>query len=206
MKIEILNNYLTDENCYLVYNNSSCIVIDPGISLDLIIKKANELNVSIEYVFITHCHYDHIEYLEDLREKTGAKLVTSKNCADNIKNVNINLSAAALGKSIISKDAEIILNDNEKRSFCGMDVLCLYTPGHTNCGVCYVIENSVFVGDTLFLRNVGRCDLPTGDGNVLYKSIKEKLYTLDDDYKVYCGHGNPTTIGYEKKFNFYVKG
>ena len=133
-------------------------------------------------------------------------MVTSKNGADNIKNVNINLSAAALGKSIISKDAEIILNDNEKRSFCGMDVLCLYTPGHTNCGVCYVIENSVFVGDTLFLRNVGRCDLPTGDGNVLYKSIKEKLYTLDDDYKVYCGHGNPTTIGYEKKFNFYVKG
>ena len=206
MNIEILNNYLTDENCYLVYNNGLCIVIDPGISSDLIIKKANELNVVIEYVFITHCHYDHIEYLEDLRQKTGAKLVTSKNGADNIKNVNINLSAAALGKSIISKDAEIILNDNETRSFCGMEVLCLYTPGHTNCGVCYVIENSVFAGDTLFLRNVGRSDLPTGDGNVLYKSIKEKLYTLDDDYKVYCGHGNSTTIGYEKKFNFYVKG
>ena len=82
----------------------------------------------------------------------------------------------------------------------------MYTPGHTNCGVCYLMGNHIFVGDTLFLRNCGRWDLPTGDEMTLRKSIKEKLYTLPDDITVHCGHGSDTAIGYEKKFNFYVKG
>ena len=196
---------MTDENCYIVYENGKGIVIDPGISDEKIIKKANELNIVIEYIFLTHCHYDHIEYTEPLRKKTGSKLVTSEKGNENIKNANINLSFAALGKNIELENADIILKDNEKKVFSGMEVICIYTPGHTSCGVCYIISDCVFSGDTLFLRSVGRCDMPTGNSEILYKSIKEKIYTLDDEYKIYPGHGNYTTVGYEKKFNFYVK-
>ena len=84
MEIERLVNYYTDENTYLVYNNGGAIVIDPGASADEIICAAKKSGVKIEYIFITHCHYDHIEFLEELREKTGAPLVSSDKGAVNI--------------------------------------------------------------------------------------------------------------------------
>lgn len=206
MNIEIINNYMTDENTYIVYKNDGAIVIDPGNSADEIIKKANELGVKIKYIFITHCHYDHIEYLEELRSKTGAELVSSKFGSINIGDPSINLSVSGLGYEISAKKSDIIMNDNEEKAFCGMNFKCIYTPGHTNCGACYLSENNLFTGDTLFLRSIGRSDLPTGNSDTLFNSIKEKLYTLDENIKCFCGHGKPTEIGYEKKFNFYVKG
>lgn len=206
MKIEILNNYTNDENTYLIINNNECVVIDPGINEDKIINKAKENNAVIKYILITHSHYDHIEYLEKLREKTKAKLVCSFNASLNIKNPNINLSIYALPQNIVCNDADIVMKDYEECEFIGMYFKCLYTPGHTNCSVCYMVNNTIFSGDTLFLRNVGRCDLPTGDYKTLLKSIKDKLYSLDDETEVYCGHGKKTTIGYEKKFNLYIKG
>lgn len=206
MKIETLTNYMTDENTYIIHNDGKAVVVDPGNSADEIIKTAEKLGVKIEYVFITHCHYDHIEFLEELREKTGAKLVSGDKGAENVANPNVNLSLHGLGREIFAKRSEIILSDNEEKYFCGINFKCIYTPGHTNCGVCYLAENNIFVGDTLFLRSVGRTDLPTGDASTLVNSIKTRLYTLDDDIKVYSGHGKPTTIGYEKKYNFFVKG
>ena len=205
MKIETLTNYMTDENTYLIYNDGKAVVIDPGNSADEIIKTAEKLGVKIEYVFITHCHYDHIEFLEELREKTGAKLVSGDKGAENVTNPDVNLSLYGLGHEIIAKKSEIILADNEEKDFCGINFKCIYTPGHTSCGVCYLAQNCLFAGDTLFLRSVGRTDLPTGDASTLVDSIKTRIYTLDDDINVYSGHGKPTTIGYEKKYNFFVK-
>ena len=206
MNIKTLTNYMTDENTYLIHNDSGAVVVDPGNSADEIIKAAEELGVKIEYVFITHCHYDHIEFLEELREKTGAKLVSGDKGAENVTNPNVNLSLHGLGREIFAKKSEIIMADNEEKDFCGINFKCIYTPGHTSCGVCYLAENNLFAGDTLFLRSVGRTDLPTGDADTLINSITTRLYTLDDDIKVFSGHGNPTTIGYEKKYNFFVKG
>ena len=206
MKIEILNNYMTDENTYIIYENNDAVVIDPGNSADKIIKTADELGKEIKYILLTHCHYDHIEFLEELREKTGAMVVSSDKCSVNIGDPNINLTLHGLGHEIFAKKSDIIMSDGDVKNFCGIDFKCIYTPGHTNCGVCYLAEDNLFAGDTLFLRSVGRTDLPTGDADMLVSSIKNKLYTLDDDIKVYSGHGKPTTIGYEKKYNFFVKG
>ena len=205
MKIKRLNNYYTDENTYLVYENGVAFVIDPGYKTDGIIKAAADENVEIKYILITHCHYDHIEFMEELREKTGAKLVSGSKGAVNITDPSINMTLAGLGKAISAKPSDIILKDGESIDIGGMDVRCIYTPGHTDCGVCYMVEDHVFVGDTLFLRNCGRWDLPTGDEETLYKSVREKLYTLPDETKVHPGHGEATSIGYEKKFNFCVK-
>ena len=207
MKFKRIENYKTSENSYIVYDEVSKngFVIDPGCETEDILKAAAEDEINIKYVFLTHCHYDHIEYMEDLRKKTSALLVCSKNCADNIKNPMINLSQMGLGYKIIAKDAEIVLDDNEDFKIDGINVKCIYTPGHTNCSACFMVENEMFCGDTLFLRNCGRWDLPTGDEMTLVKSVKEKIYTLDENINLHPGHGEKTTIGYEKKFNFFIK-
>lgn len=209
MKIKTLNNYYNDENTYIVYdeNTNNGIVIDPGYKYDGILKAANDDNIIIKYIFITHCHYDHISDLEQLREKTGALLVSSRKGSVNIGDPDINHSVSGLGYALSAKKSDIILDDNEKFTLDGLNVTCIYTPGHTNCGACYLFNNQkLFVGDTLFLRSVGRSDLPTGNGDELYSSIKNKLYTLNDEIEVFPGHGGQTSIGYEKKFNMFVRG
>ena len=209
MKIKTLNNYINDENTYIVYdeNTKNGLVIDPGYNCDGILKAASDDELNIKYILITHCHYDHISDLEELRERTKAPLVSSKWGSVNIGNPDINHSVLGLGYALSAKKSEIILNDNEELTLDSIKIKCIYTPGHTNCGVSYLINGKkLFVGDTLFLRSIGRSDLPTGDSETLVSSIKDKLYTLDDEIDVFTGHGSVTTIGYEKKFNMFVKG
>lgn len=207
MKHIRVENYRTSENSYIIYNEHTLdgAVIDPGNPVSDILDAANKNSIKIRYILITHCHYDHIEYLEELREKTGAPLVSGDKASINITDPDINVSYAGLGYELSAKKSDIILNDNEILKIGDSEVKCIYTPGHTNCGVCYLTDDGIFVGDTLFLRNCGRWDLPTGDEQALMKSIRERLYTLPDDTKVYPGHGEGTSIGYEKKFNFIVK-
>ncbi len=206
MKIEIIENIYNSENTYIVYdeNTSEGVVIDPGSKACDIINKADEKGIKIKYILITHCHYDHIQYLEELRELTKAPLACGKKASINIGKPSINVSFLGLGYEINAREADIILEDGGAVYIGDTEIKCLYTPGHTECGVCYVAENSVFSGDTLFLRNCGRWDLPTGDEKTLKESIRNILYKLDDSMNVYPGHDKPTSIGYEKKYNFFV--
>lgn len=208
MKIKTVNNYYTDENTYIVYdeNTKNGFVIDPGYKCDGILKAAEDDGIKIKYIFITHCHYDHISDLIPLREKTGAMLVSGDKASINITDPDINLSYSGLGYIISAEKSDIVLGDGEEFKIDGINVKCIYTPGHTNCGVCYLVDNKkLFTGDTLFLRSIGRSDLPTGEQAVLVNSIKNKIYTLDDDIEVFPGHGESTSVGYEKKFNLYVR-
>lgn len=209
MKIKTLNNYYNDENTYIVYDERtlSGIVIDPGYKAGGILKSCNDDNIKIKYVLITHCHYDHISDLESLREKTGAPLVSSEKASINIGDPDINHSVSGLGYALSAKKSEIILGDNEEITVDGLNIKCILTPGHTNGGACFLINNEkLFSGDTLFLRSIGRSDLPTGNGSELINSIEKRLYTLDDSIEVFPGHGGSTSIGYEKKFNMFVRG
>lgn len=197
----------TNENTYLVYdeNTKNGVIIDPGCSLEQIEKLINDNGAAVKYILLTHCHYDHIMSMLPLKEKTGAKLVTGDKGSLNIGDPHINLTKSGLGYPIENISSDIVLADGEILSVDGLDIRCIYTPGHTDCGVCYLCENELFCGDTLFLRSCGRWDLPTGDQDTLKKSIKEKLYTLPDETAVHSGHGADTTIGYEKKYNFFIK-
>ncbi len=209
MNIKTLNNYVNDENTYIVYdeNTKNGVIIDPGYKCDGILKSAADDGINIKYIFITHCHYDHIAYLEELREKTKSLLLSSEKGSINIGDPDINLSFSGLGYVLSTKKSDIILKDNEEFNIDGLNIKCIYTPGHTNDGVCYLFNNKkLFSGDTLFLRSIGRHDLPTGNSDELINSIKNKLYILDDEIEVFPGHGESTSIGYEKKFNMFVKG
>ncbi len=197
----------TNENTYLIFdeNTKNGAVIDPGCSMEQIEKMINDNGVKVKYILLTHCHYDHIMSVIPLKEKTGAKIVTGDKGSINIGDPDINLTLHGLGHAIEGIHSDIILHDGESLFIDSVEIKCIYTPGHTNCGVCYYSGNDLFCGDTLFLRSCGRWDLPTGDQYTLEKSIREKLYALPDDTSVHCGHGDDTTIGYEKKFNFCVK-
>lgn len=197
----------TNENTYIVYdeNTMNGLIIDPGCSMEQIKALIAETGVTVKYILLTHCHYDHIMSVIPLKELTGAKIVTGDKGSINIGDPYINLTVHGLGYPIEGISADIVLKDGEELKLDSLSIKCIYTPGHTNCGVCYHIENELFAGDTLFLRSCGRWDLPTGDHDTLFRSIREKLYILPDETNVHSGHGHDSTIGYEKKFNFAVK-
>lgn len=202
MEIKKIISLEMDQNCYLLYENNKGILIDPGQDAEKILKECE--GISIEYILLTHCHYDHIESLEYIKEVTNAKVVSSENCSENIQDSYKNVSEF-FGNPVKFEKSDITLSDGEVFTSPVGDIKCIYTPGHTNCSVCFVVDNHVFSGDTLFKSNVGRWDLPTADVNELIYSIKHKIYKLDDDFSVHPGHGNDTTINREKKFNIYVK-
>lgn len=203
MEIKVLNDLYSDENTYFIIKNGEAIIIDPGCPFDKI-KDFSE-NIKIKYIFLTHCHYDHISTVNDIINLTGAKVCCSKECSEHIKNINISLTKMGLGIPYVIENTDIIFDDGEKFIFNGETIKIIKTPGHTSCSVCYMINNNLFSGDTLFFQNVGRWDLPTGNGANLTSSVKEKLYILPDETIVYPGHGRKTSIGYEKKYNMYIK-
>ncbi len=202
MNIEIIISFEMDQNCYLIYGDSKKgVLIDPGENYQGIIDKINELGVEVEYIFLTHCHYDHIESVNQLRE--NKKLVCSKECSRNIQSMRNNLSGY-VGKNFKLEKADILLSDGDKIEVDGIKFTAIATPGHTNGGMCYLAEGKLFTGDTLFRVSVGRHDFPTSNGEAIMHSIKEKLYALPDKTVVYPGHGESTTIRYEKNFNMYI--
>lgn len=202
INIEKIVSYDFDQNCYLVYEDkNNAVLIDPGFDTFKILKACEENGVNVTHIFITHCHYDHIYSVNELRGHK--KVVCSKRCSENMGKASYNLSAG-MGIPFIVEPADITVSDGEKIVIGNMEIKAIETKGHTDCGFCYLIEDSLFTGDTLFKQNVGRWDFPTGDEQTLYKSIREKLYVLDENVKVYPGHGADTSIGYEKKFNFFV--
>lgn len=191
-----------DQNCFLVYgDDKKGVLIDPGLDTLKILKVIEESCVSAEYILLTHSHFDHSFSVQELRGHK--KLVCSKNCSHNITRQSRNLSAA-FGQPFELEEADVILSDGEKLTVGEMEITAIETPGHTDGGMCYLIGNMLFSGDTLFKRTVGRSDFPTGDGDVLVNSVKTKLFSLPDETEVFPGHGENTSVGYEKKFNMYV--
>lgn len=206
MNIKIIKNYDNDQNSYLIYDDEkNALLIDAGCYFDDLIEEIKDLKVDLKKVYLTHCHYDHIMCLNEIRENFDVRVGASFECSNNIKNPSINLSGLFYNP-IKCEIADEILVDNCVEKVGNIKIKTIKTPGHTNGGVCFLIDNYLFSGDTLFLRNVGRWDLPTGDENILKESIINKLYCLDDDIIVYPGHGNETKIYYEKRYNTYVRG
>jgi len=124
--------------------------------------------------------------------KTGAQLIMNKN------------DVALLGKTCKNTAVDIFAEDNDIIDIGGIKLKVIHTPGHSPGGICLWCDGHLFAGDTLFYENVGRCDLEGGSFTAIIHSVKEKLFTLPDDTRVYPGHGEYTTIGHEKKYNPYV--
>lgn len=202
MQIKKIISYECDENCYLVSDGKNGILIDPGFSCEDIAAACEGLN--IEYIFLTHSHFDHVKSVGEIKKKTGAKVAASKKCSENLGDHIKNVSYL-FGEDEVFAPADVIIGDKEviKTSFC--DVECIFTPGHTDGSVSFVIEDHVFTGDTIFRMSIGRWDLPTGNFSELERSVKERIFTLADNFSIHSGHGADSNVGFEKKNNPYIK-
>lgn len=193
-------------NCYILWDEETkqAILIDPG-ECDVRIDKFIEKNsLSIIYIVLTHTHFDHINAVAFYSEKYGAKIAVHELDAKGLTDNSLNLSAFfGLGKP--QKPADILLKDGDLLTLGSFDITVIHTPGHTVGGICLKTDIGVFSGDTLFYESIGRSDFPGGNTSVLNNSIIEKLFSLSDNTRVYPGHGQYTTIGHEKQFNFFVK-
>ncbi|MBN1436092.1 MAG: MBL fold metallo-hydrolase [Sedimentisphaerales bacterium] len=206
MKIDclVLGDFQT--NCYVVResdDSQDCVVIDPGLSagplLDML--AANDLRPS--RILLTHGHIDHIAGLESLRKKyPQAKICIGKEEASALSDPTANL-AVMLAMKLTVGPADEELAAGDVLNLGDLEFQVLSTPGHTVGGVSYYCgeEGVVFTGDALFAGSIGRHDFPGGDLETLLQGIREQLFTLPDDTRVYSGHGPVTTIGEEKRSN-----
>lgn len=189
-------------NCYIIMdeNINEALVLDPGGDVDDILKGIEELGAKIKYIFLTHGHVDHTSGVELLKNLVKADVAINERDSE-----LINRGAYLYGPLLEGKEPEFYLNHGDKYTVGNIEIECIETPGHTPGGMSFIIEDSVFTGDTLFYGSIGRTDLEGGNQDTILKSIKNELLTLSDDTIVYPGHGRQTTIGNEKSINPFIK-
>lgn len=190
-------------NCYFVYDEDKkeALVFDPPTDGEGIYTKLKENGITVAAILLTHGHFDHIMGVNELKAAADVKVYASKYEENVLKSGKLNMSNQFGTAYIVTPD--FLLDDNETVEIAGIKVKMISTPGHTEGSCCYLIEDADYLiaGDTLFSGSCGRTDLPTGSGGTLDRSLKEKLMRLPDEIKVYPGHGESTTIGYERKYN-----
>lgn len=191
-EIETLYDHLWS-NTYIVGNETDCFIIDPSNDIRNIKKLVNNRNVL--GVFLTHGHFDHFKTLVDTMKLYDTKIYLHKEALNKLKNPNSSCSNMFGYNTIIDLEQKQyqIVHNGDKIKLNDFEIKVLTTPGHTNCSICLMLDNVIFSGDTLFETGVGRWDLPTGNVIELTKSIK-MLLALKNDYQVYPGHGETTSI------------
>ena len=193
-------------NCYILGDEESgkCAVFDPAAEADKILSFVEGNGFKVQYIILTHVHADHIMGLDKLKKLTDAKIVVHKGDAEMLNDSSYTLSDLFLSTAPQST-VDIVANDGDILELGSLNLNVIHTPGHTLGGMCVFCGDTLVAGDTLFASSIGRTDFPGGDYDTLIESIKDKLMVLDDDINVYPGHGMPTTIGYERKNNPYLR-
>jgi len=200
MKVIKISSFGDACNSFAVTSDGeNAVVIDCGAAD--VYQKVINLNLNPVAVLLTHGHFDHVG---GAGEFYSARVPVY--CGEKEKDFIFSAENRGLFGGVYIPDFEIskTFKDDEEFALAGIKFKVLQTPGHTAGSVCYVAENVIFSGDTLFKGNVGRTDLPMGSWVQLKESVK-KLYALKGDFKVYCGHGEETTLGYERKNNAYIR-
>lgn len=190
-----IENIIT--NCYIIEDEDTkeTMVIDPGGEIDKIIEAINILDAKVKYIYLTHCHGDHIGAVQELKNIKGGKVIIHSEDYDGLKNPNVNLTGL-MSDSEISIEADARVNDGDIIHIGNLEFKVIYTPGHTKGGSSLYCEKEqmLFSGDTLFKGMWGRTDLPTSSFEDIMSSITNKLLVLPDDTIVYPGHGIITKI------------
>ena len=189
-------------NCYIVFDKESkeTMVIDPAGDVDKIAEMIDILGGNLKYIYLTHCHGDHIGGVTELHNIKGGRILIHRDDAEGLNDPNINLTEYIGLKNDINLGADSRLDDGDLLHIGDIEFNVIHTPGHTKGGSCLYCEEQrlLFSGDTLFRGTWGRTDVPTSDFKQIIDSITNKLMALPDETIVYPGHGKSTMIGDEK--------
>ncbi len=194
-------------NCYIVETENSAVIIDPGFLERDIEKYIAENPNKIKFILLTHRHFDHLNGAVKIRNLTGAKIVINELDEGGLYSDMLSLASMVgdfYGKADPDAHADICVSEGDTVTVGDMVFTVMGTPGHTEGGVCYICNNVIFSGDTLFKGSIGRTDFPSSSNSDMRKSL-DRLCLLPDEMVVYPGHGPKTTIGEEKRSNMFLK-
>lgn len=200
MKMKVFPCGHLDTNCYLVWSDLSqqAVIIDPGYPSSALSQFLSKEELVPNFIILTHGHGDHTGGIAALKEKyPDIQLIASKKEKKFLFDRKISYGEGGI-------DCEIYVDDGEELALNGLIFKFISTPGHTPGGMCILVDRVLFSGDTLFRASVGRSDFPGGNAQDLVFSIKNKLFILPEDTRVFPGHSEETTIGYEKRYNPFV--
>ena len=200
MKIERVIVGELDTNCYLVSEGNTAVVIDPGDEAGKIFGRLGDRQLAA--ILLTHGHFDHIGGVSKLKKMTGAQVYMHETdvpmVTDRSKSLGIDF-----GFGTTPFEVDKTVNDGDELNFGGMNFKVMHTPGHSGGGVIYAVGGVVFGGDLIFKCSIGRYD--HGDFADEMASIERVLGSFPDETVIYPGHGPETTVGYEKKYNPYIR-
>ncbi len=201
---------LFEQNCMLLWCETTrkAVVIDPGGDVDKILAAIKQADVSVEQIWLTHGHIDHVGGAADLRDALKVE-ITGPHIADKFLTDNVVASGARFGmEGVRDFVPDRWLAEGDQVSVGSLTFDILHCPGHSPGSVVFYNKDMRFahVGDVLFSGSVGRTDLPGGDHATLIRSITEKLLPLGDDVGFICGHGPGSSIGQERMTNPFLTG
>ena len=198
MKTITFHTTALETNTYLALNGERAFVVDPGADADKILAAAEAEGAKIEWVLLTHAHFDHIGGVAEL-QRAGAQVVLHRDDLGIVSSFkNLAFYAGVKAEKFLP---DVTVSGGETLDVAGVKVRVIHTPGHTAGGVCYVADDVIFTGDTLFELSYGRTDFPTGSFKELKNSVLNKLFVLPGDYRLLPGHGAPTTLAFEREHN-----
>ena len=202
LEIQCFCDSIMGENCYLVRDlDGAAVVIDPGFGAD---KAVSSYFSEIQAILLTHGHFDHIASVKEIASQTHAKVYLHHADAAFPQTPALCLSGMLPGASCPPFSPDVLLSDEDEIRVGGLVFRVLHTPGHTGGSVCYLTGDAVFTGDTVLSGSIGRTDFPTGD-RVAMRASCGKIAALPVYLRVYPGHGEESTIAWEKKNNWYLR-
>lgn len=192
MNITAIPLGMLQTNCYILSEGDRCLVIDPGDEPEKVLAFLEKKGLTLEAILLTHGHFDHVGAVKTLAAETDCRVFL---CQE-----DLSLPRTMTAGPLYHTD---FYGEGDKLTLAGMTFEVLHTPGHTPGSVCLRFGQHLFSGDTLFAGSCGRTDFPGSEPAAMVRSLR-RLSQLEEDLRVYPGHGESTTIGEEKRYNPYL--
>ena len=208
MNVETFTDFTFGTNSYLVWEEGTdkAVLVDAGLNTELILDFIRKKGLSLEAVLLTHGHPDHLVGAADVAEATGADVYLNSIEAKVVEMMPEMILAMLGIDELKTPDEFKPLEDGQVLELAGLTIKVLHTPGHSPGSVSFLVDDALFDGDLVFRGSIGRTDFPGGDFGTLIRSVKEKVFVLPPETKVYPGHMGMTTVGLEKRTNPFLLG